>query len=277
MSIAQLVNVSVASRKLPEGRALNNVSMSFGNGKFSAVLGPNGSSKSLLIEVLGGLAPISTGQVITCGIDITHSGNDELAELRASSVSYVFNKHNVIDTLTIRENLLLAHTFSSLHLDNVLYRDVIGSFNLRKYLDLRPSATTADVHQRVAIARAVLKRSRLILAHEPTQFLRQEPSENVLIHYGVVTANTACPSLCPPTTTLQHPMRITSTSFWMANPRAWLPTHLFNPLLSLKKAAHTGRDDPCSLSSSSMLWHSGEPTFFHQSSLFCPPCSSTWG
>lgn len=180
MSIAQLVNVSVASRKLPEGRALNNVSMSFGNGKFSAVLGPNGSSKSLLIEVLGGLAPISTGQVITCGIDITHSNNDELAELRASSVSYVFNKHNVIDTLTIRENLLLAHTFSSLHLDNVLYRDVIGSFNLRKYLDLRPSATTADVHQRVAIARAVLKRSRLILAHEPTQFLRQEPSENVL-------------------------------------------------------------------------------------------------
>lgn len=180
MTIAQLIDVSVHAHMTPRDREIKNVSMSFENGKFSAILGPNGSSKSLLIDVLGGLYPVQQGQVITCGIDITQSTSHELADLRSGDVAFVFSQHNVVDTLTIKENILLAHTISSLPYDKDLYDDVVHSFGLHRELQSYPRENSADVLQRVAIARAVLKNTKLILAQEPTRFLRHEASEIVL-------------------------------------------------------------------------------------------------
>nr|WP_301281054.1 ATP-binding cassette domain-containing protein [Arcanobacterium phocae] len=180
MTIAQLIDVSVHARKTPRDREIKNVSMSFESGKFSAILGPNGSSKSLLIDVIGGLYPVQQGQVITCGVDITHSTPHELADLRSGDVAFVFSQHNVVDTLTIKENILLAHTISAHPYDKDLYDDVIQSFGLQRYLQSYPRENRADVLQRVAIARAVLKSSKLILAQEPTRFLRHEASEIIL-------------------------------------------------------------------------------------------------
>ncbi|QJC21433.1 ATP-binding cassette domain-containing protein [Arcanobacterium buesumense] len=154
--------------------------MTFQRGKFSAILGPNGSSKSLLIEAIGGLYPVTSGRIITCDVDVTRSTASELATLRATDVAFVFSRHNIVETLSIEENLLLAHTISSLPVNEDLLDDVITSFNLQSYLAMNPMEVTADVLQRIAIARAVLKESQLILAQEPTQFLRHESSEMIL-------------------------------------------------------------------------------------------------
>ncbi|USR79780.1 ABC transporter ATP-binding protein [Arcanobacterium pinnipediorum] len=180
MTVARLIDVSVQRSARNADRELTNVSMSFPEGKFSAILGPNGSSKSLLMEVLGGLASVDSGQVFTCGVELTALAPQNRTRLLSESVAFVFNEHNVIRSLTFDDNLLLAHKFSRRPVDRELYRDVVESFGLAPYLGMKPSPETTDINQRLAIARAVLKKAKLVLACEPTQFLQHKPSENVL-------------------------------------------------------------------------------------------------
>ncbi|QRV02577.1 ABC transporter ATP-binding protein [Arcanobacterium phocisimile] len=180
MTIARLINVSAQSTDMTTSRELNDVSMSFPDKKFTAILGPSGSSKSLLIEAIGGLAEVNTGEIITCGTTVTGASSQTLAQLRSESVAFVFSNHNVVPSLTIEENLFLAHRLTRRTVDRSFAKEVIHSFDLFPYLERKASKTPADVHQRLAIARAILKEAQLLLAQEPTKFLRHNSSEKVL-------------------------------------------------------------------------------------------------
>lgn len=160
--------------------ALDSISLEFKEGEFSALLGPSGSAKSAVIDIIAGLDTIASGQIHVCGHELSALDAAQKADLRKSEIGVVHKSHNVAEHLTIRQNLLLAHSFNGLELDKELFDDVVARFDLAQWLSKMPKETDVDVHQRTAIARAVLKGSTLILADEPAAQLGSRATEAIM-------------------------------------------------------------------------------------------------
>jgi putative ABC transport system ATP-binding protein len=152
-----------------ETQALNDVSLSVAQGEFVAVMGPSGCGKSTLLNVLGLLDTLSAGSYRLLGVEIAQSSEGELTRLRRDHIGFVFQSFNLIDDLTVEENVEVA----------LLYRKDRGGLRKRVAEALervgvahrarhRPQQLSGGQQQRVAIARALVSNPQLILADEPT-------------------------------------------------------------------------------------------------------------
>lgn len=111
--IIRLENVSrIFKSGEHEQKALDNVNISIGEGRFVVILGPSGAGKSTLLNLIGGLDSPTSGRIIVDGQDISRLTNDELAEYRAETVGFVFQFYNLIPTLTVHENVTLVKEIS---------------------------------------------------------------------------------------------------------------------------------------------------------------------
>jgi putative ABC transport system ATP-binding protein len=153
-----------------EVRALTNANLVVDRGEFVAVMGPSGSGKSTLLHLAGGLERPTAGQVVVDGIDIDTLDAPGLAALRRQRVGYVFQRLNLVPTLTAVENVMLPR-----ELDGVATRrarqeatDVLRQVGIDGPLDRYPDDLSGGQQQRVAIARAIVGDRTLILADEPT-------------------------------------------------------------------------------------------------------------
>jgi len=162
--------------------ALRGVSLNIANGEFVAIVGPSGSGKSTLFHILGGLAPATSGVVKIGGKDLAHMSESERTNLRKKTVGFVFQKYNLLPTLTARDNIEIARHIAGAYSTpwDEWFKDALKLLNIESRLHHKPRSMSGGEQQRVAIARAIVNHPELILADEPTGNLDSENSTVVL-------------------------------------------------------------------------------------------------
>ena len=148
--------------------ALNDVSVDFYEGQFTAIMGPSGSGKSTLMHCIAGLDELSEGSAIIDGTNLSTLKDKELTELRREKIGFVFQSFNLVPTLTANENIRLPLMLGNNKGDEAWIQKVIDTVHLQDRLTHRPSELSGGQQQRVAVARALASQPRIIFADEPT-------------------------------------------------------------------------------------------------------------
>ncbi|RXH55092.1 ABC transporter ATP-binding protein [Granulicella sibirica] len=166
--------------------ALRNVNFSVEPGEFVAIVGPSGSGKSTLFYILGGLTAATTGSVLIDGVDFAKLSDAERTKMRRAKIGFVFQRFNLLPTLSAMGNIEIAHDIANLGaatkttLDLSLLDHLAGLLGIQGRLDHRPNELSGGEQQRVAIARALITRPSIVLADEPTGNLDTKNSDAVL-------------------------------------------------------------------------------------------------
>lgn len=184
MSVLRVENVSKEYR-LGEQivRALDNVSLQVEKGVFLAIAGPSGSGKSTLLNLIGCIDTPSSGRIEIDGRDVSNRTPDELANLRARSIGFIFQTFNLMPVLSAAENVeypLLQLPELSRRERREIVEQFLAVVGLTRYADQRPNQLSGGQRQRVAIARALATRPRIVLADEPTANLDHKTGEGIL-------------------------------------------------------------------------------------------------
>ncbi len=162
--------------------ALRGVSFAVAPGEFVAIVGPSGSGKSTLFYLLGGLTRATEGRVLIDGIDFASLSDGERTRLRKHRIGFVFQKFNLLPTLSAIGNIEIAYDVSGRKepLDRAYLDRLSDMLSIRGRLKHRPSELSGGEQQRVAIARALITRPAIVLADEPTGNLDTKNSDAVL-------------------------------------------------------------------------------------------------
>ncbi|WP_047496249.1 ABC transporter ATP-binding protein [Terriglobus sp. TAA 43] len=179
--VAQQLGKTYRSGKI-ETHALRDATFTIDRGEFVAIVGPSGSGKSTLFYLLGGLTRATGGSVTIDGVDFSSLSDGERTRKRGQKIGFIFQRFNLLPTLTARGNVELAHSIADNGepLDQNLLHHLAELLRIENRLDNRPSELSGGEQQRVAIARALITRPAIILADEPTGNLDTENSETVL-------------------------------------------------------------------------------------------------
>ena len=148
--------------------ALNDVSVDFYSGQFTAIMGPSGSGKSTLMHCIAGLDELSEGSAIIDGVDLSQMNDKALTELRREKIGFIFQSFNLVPTLTADENIRLPLLLGNNKGNEEWIQRVINTVHLQDRLSHRPSELSGGQQQRVAVARALASEPRIIFADEPT-------------------------------------------------------------------------------------------------------------
>jgi putative ABC transport system ATP-binding protein len=160
--------------------ALRGVSVDVPPGEFLSIMGPSGCGKSTLLHVIGGLASPTRGKVLLDGNDLSALSDAERTRLRRHKVGFVFQRFNLLPTLTARDNIALAQHIHGNGFDPHRFDVVTTMLGLTGRLTHKPSELSGGEQQRVAIARAIINEPKIVLADEPTGNLDSKSSDNVL-------------------------------------------------------------------------------------------------
>lgn len=160
--------------------ALRGVSFSVEKGEFVSIVGPSGSGKSTLFYILGGLTRATSGRVVIDGADFAQLSDAQRTSMRKQKIGFVFQKFNLLPTLSARNNIEIACEIARNGLDRALFERVTGMLGIAERLDHRPSELSGGEQQRVALARALVNGPAIILADEPTGNLDSRNSDVVL-------------------------------------------------------------------------------------------------
>jgi putative ABC transport system ATP-binding protein len=163
-----------------ETPALRGASLQVQEGEFVAIVGPSGCGKSTLLHLLGGLASPTGGKIFVDGNDFSAMSDAERTRFRRHKVGFVFQRFNLLPTLTARENIALAQAIHGNGFDPHRFQTVVEMLKISGRLDHLPYALSGGEQQRVAIARAVICDPKILLADEPTGNLDTENSQTVL-------------------------------------------------------------------------------------------------
>lgn len=149
-------------------RALDQVTINFAAGRFTAIMGPSGSGKSTLMHCLAGLDTVTSGQVWLGETNLTDLADTALTLLRRAQVGFVFQSFNLLPTLSAEHNIVLPLRLAGRRPDRGWLTEVVSTLGLTDRLGHYPSELSGGQQQRVAIARALVTRPRVIFADEPT-------------------------------------------------------------------------------------------------------------
>jgi len=160
--------------------ALDGVTVDFGVGRFTAIMGPSGSGKSTLMHCLAGLDTPTSGQVLLGETELTGLPDAELTRVRRDRVGFVFQSFNLLPTMTARDNILLPLELGNRKPDAVWLGVLVDVLGLGNRLTHRPSELSGGQQQRVAVARALVSRPEVVFADEPTGNLDSRSGAEVL-------------------------------------------------------------------------------------------------
>lgn len=174
-----------------ETRALQDVDFKVEKGEFIAIMGESGSGKTTLLNIMATLDKPTKGRVVLNGEDITQIKESKLASYRLRNLGFVFQDFNLLDTLSIRDNIFLP-----LVLDRKNYKEMESRLQLlapklriQELLNKRPFELSGGQKQRVAIARSLITNPQLLLADEPTAALDYRNSEDLLNLFEAINAD----------------------------------------------------------------------------------------
>ena len=161
-------------------RALDDVSVGFGAGEFTAIMGPSGSGKSTMMHILAGLDAPTSGRVFVEDTDITALKDTALTKLRRDRIGFVFQSFNLVPTLDARANILLPMRLAGKAPEKEWFDLIVNSLGIADRLNHRPSEMSGGQQQRVAVARALMSRPAVIVADEPTGNLDSHSTDEVM-------------------------------------------------------------------------------------------------
>ena len=160
--------------------ALDNVSVSFAAGEFTAIMGPSGSGKSTLMHCMAGLDTPTSGSAWLGTTDLASLKDKELTKTRRDRLGFIFQSFNLVPTLTAEENITLPTDIAGRKVDRAWFDEVTGRLGLTDRLSHRPAELSGGQQQRVACARALVSRPEIIFGDEPTGNLDSNSSAEVL-------------------------------------------------------------------------------------------------
>jgi putative ABC transport system ATP-binding protein len=165
-----------------EVAAVRGISLAVQPGEFVAIVGPSGSGKSTLFYLLGGLTKATHGRVVIDGVDFAVLSDGERTRLRKHRIGFVFQKFNLLPTLSAMGNIEIAYAVSGRKepMDRAYLDHLSDLLSIRGRLQHRPSELSGGEQQRVAIARSLVTRPAIVLADEPTGNLDTKNSDAVL-------------------------------------------------------------------------------------------------
>ena len=164
-----------------EVHALRGVDLDVQAGEFLSLIGPSGSGKSTLFHILGGLTPPTSGSITIQGRDLLGMNDGERTEFRKRTVGFVFQKYNLLPTLSARDNIEIARYIAGANgKPDDSFNEVLTLLGIADRLDRKPKALSGGEQQRVAIARGIVNHPAILLADEPTGNLDTENSNKVL-------------------------------------------------------------------------------------------------
>jgi putative ABC transport system ATP-binding protein len=158
-------------------RAADGISFDLQKGKFSIIVGPSGAGKTTVLNILGGMEIVTSGEVTVDDRLITSLNDREMTSYRRDDVGFVFQFYNLIQNLTALENVELASYICRDALDP---RTVLAEVGLAERMDHFPAQLSGGEQQRVAIARALAKNPKLLLCDEPTGALDYQTGKSIL-------------------------------------------------------------------------------------------------
>jgi putative ABC transport system ATP-binding protein len=161
--------------------ALRGANLSVAKGEFLAVVGRSGSGKSTLFHILGGLTSPTSGTVTINGRNLDHLTNAERTKFRRETVGFVFQKYNLLPTLTAEENIRLVQYVANRSMEfTAEFQQILTILGIDDRLKHKPRQLSGGQQQRVAVARAIVNRPAILLADEPTGNLDSQNAEAVL-------------------------------------------------------------------------------------------------
>lgn len=162
--------------------AVRGVNFSIPRGEFVAIVGPSGSGKSTLFYLLGGLTRATSGSVVIDGVDFGSLTDAERTRLRKQRIGFVFQRFNLLQSLTAQGNIEVAHSIGGQEgpVDRRYLESLSEMLSIKGRLGHRPAELSGGEQQRVAIARALITRPAILLADEPTGNLDTKNSDAVL-------------------------------------------------------------------------------------------------
>ncbi|HLN00036.1 MAG TPA: ABC transporter ATP-binding protein [Bryobacteraceae bacterium] len=185
MSEAPIIEIHGLRKIYRVGRvdveALRGVDLNVARGEFLSIVGPSGSGKSTLFHIVGGLTPPTAGVVRVAGEDVGAMSDAGRTRMRKSTVSFVFQKFNLLPNLTAGDNIELARYLGGKdHTEDSGFQEALKLLGIAHRLAHKPSALSGGEQQRVAIARAIVNHPAILLADEPTGNLDTANSGAVL-------------------------------------------------------------------------------------------------
>ena len=163
-------------------KALNDVSLNFQDGEFTAIIGPSGSGKTTFLNAIGGLDTTTSGEIIINKTDISSLNQNQLIDFRLQNIGFVFQSYNLIPVLTAKENvefIMLMQEREKSERDK-RSSQLLSQVGLENEVERRPSQLSGGQQQRVAVARALASKPQFILADEPTANLDSTSTNNLL-------------------------------------------------------------------------------------------------
>ena len=160
--------------------ALDDVTVEFVAGQFTAIMGPSGSGKSTLLHCVAGLDSLTSGRVFIEDVDLTGLDDKHLTLLRRERIGFVFQTFNLVPTLTAIENITLPLALAGTKPDQAWVDTIVSTLGIGDRLAHRPSELSGGQQQRVAVARALSSKPAIIFADEPTGNLDSRASAEIL-------------------------------------------------------------------------------------------------
>jgi putative ABC transport system ATP-binding protein len=160
--------------------ALDEVTVDFEAGRFTAIMGPSGSGKSTLMHCVAGLDTLTDGQVFIGDVDLGTLSDKQLTLLRRDRIGFVFQAYNLVPTLSARENIVLPDRLAGRRPDPDWLAEVVSTVGLGDRLTHRPSELSGGQQQRVAVARALAGQPDIVFADEPTGNLDSRSGAEIL-------------------------------------------------------------------------------------------------
>lgn len=173
-----------------ETTALVDIDFNVEEGEYIAIMGESGSGKTTLLNILSTLEKPTTGQVLLNGKDITAIKEDKLSAFRRDNLGFIFQDFNLLDTLSVRDNIYLPLVLAKKPLKQMQERleMLAPKLNITELLDKQPFELSGGQKQRVAVARALISEPELVLADEPTAALDFKNSEGLLDLFEQINA-----------------------------------------------------------------------------------------
>ncbi|WP_352404647.1 ABC transporter ATP-binding protein [Sporanaerobacter acetigenes] len=163
-------------------KALDDFNMTIKEGEFVGVMGPSGSGKTTLLNILATIDSPSSGEVLVNGKKPHLLNEDELAIFRRNNLGFIFQDFNLLDTLSVKENIILPLVLEELHMKEIEKRvdDIASTLNISNILNKRTYEISGGQQQRTACARALINNPAIILADEPTGNLDSKASFDLM-------------------------------------------------------------------------------------------------
>lgn len=163
-------------------KALSGINMKVSEGEFAAIMGPSGSGKSTFLNTISTIDKPTGGSVLIAGIDPYKMNDSQLSDFRRKKLGFVFQQFNLINTLTVGENIILPLTLDNVNLNTMKkkLKDISDFLGISNLLDKRTYEISGGQAQRAAIARAVINDPSILLADEPTGNLDSKSAKDVM-------------------------------------------------------------------------------------------------